>query len=169
VSPAERPLQNLHSLVLHHNGDSSRYWDVEPEVTGSVFAHPTLRELTISCANIPNNALKGIEGSSQLGTPLARLTLIECNITHKALHDMLSLPKALHFLHLFENIKHHPSSFPITYNSLSAKNPKAFFAALEQQAFTLEELVYHASPNDATKWAFGSRFHNLSKLYTLSF
>lgn len=60
--------------------------------------HPTLRELKLSCVNILDNIVDDVD--LERVTPLKILTLEECNVTHKGLSGLLSLPKALEELHL---------------------------------------------------------------------
>lgn len=98
ASPAQRPLQSLSKLTLHLNGEGERYWWIKTDETACIFAQPALQELTISCAAFDYNALYGIAGVNR--SALRRLTLIECHISHDLLHDLLSIPQALQYLHL---------------------------------------------------------------------
>lgn len=63
-----------------------------------LFLHPTLRDLTISCANT-DEANIDIPFEDYRGrTPLRRLTLIECNISAATMEAILSLPSILQSL-----------------------------------------------------------------------
>lgn len=62
----------------------------------SVFAHPSLEDLTILDATFPDDALELIPDG--LKTPLKRLSLDRGHIGAKCLHTMLSIPHALEHL-----------------------------------------------------------------------
>ena len=82
---------DLHAVTLHLSG-SERYWSIDEELS-AIFLHPTLRGLTISCAELHQDALRWLQGTVR--TPLRKLELIECNLTVEALDTLLSLPRAL--------------------------------------------------------------------------
>ncbi|KAK4539132.1 hypothetical protein LTR36_001455 [Oleoguttula mirabilis] len=172
LAVADRPLQNLRKLTLHLNGSKDRYWDIGAGSTAAIFAHPTLEELTISCANLSDTAFSSVDNKAHQ-TTLKRLTLIECNVTISSLRDMLALPKALQSLYLGgsalslapgrnpyrdlygseepadtcagENSYHHPSAFSVESGALCKNDPPSFFAALAQQAKSLEQLDYETA------------------------
>ena len=78
-------------MTLHLSG-SERYWTIDEELS-AIFLHPTLRGLTISCAELHQDALRWLRGTVR--TPLRKLELIECNLTVEALDILLSIPRAL--------------------------------------------------------------------------
>lgn len=86
-------LQMLKRLILHNNGDNSRYWNAPYEI----FVHPSVEEMTLSCANI---TFETIEDAPKFTTPLKHLTLIECEVSHAGLSAMLAYPRALESLYL---------------------------------------------------------------------
>ncbi|KAK5122934.1 hypothetical protein LTR85_003499 [Meristemomyces frigidus] len=138
-----RPLQQLTNLTLHLNGEGREFWTVHG-IYGFIFAHPNLKTLHLSSANLPRDTTELIPHGTK--TPLRHLTLDECNITMEALSSVLALPLELQYLYIGEN-EHSPDEvhFPAAqaYNHLCEKQPQAFFAALAQQQHSLQTLVYN--------------------------
>ncbi|KAF2163251.1 hypothetical protein M409DRAFT_26295 [Zasmidium cellare ATCC 36951] len=108
VPPSIRnlPLQRLKRLTLHlsgtraaHSDQQCRFWIIEKS-WAKIFAHPSLEDLFVSYAAFPPTAFR--EVMSLPRTPLKRLKLVECHVTHEAVFDMLSLPLALEHLHIGE-------------------------------------------------------------------
>lgn len=94
-SPA---LSALKKLTLHMTG--LRYRNRSWALTGwhnSIFAHPSIEDLTLSCATIHGRLC---DLSSFDKTRLRKLTLIECNVTQEGFQMMLSMPRALEYLYL---------------------------------------------------------------------
>ena len=85
------------AVVLHLNGADSPYWTIDKRSI-SLFQLPSLQRLTLSCVNIEDDVVNGIQARSF--TSLKHLYLEESNITHKGLLGILSLPKALETLYL---------------------------------------------------------------------
>lgn len=110
----------------------------------SVFYHPTLRDLTISCLNVKNRDMEStikFFGKERKSTPLRSLTFIECNIDLDTLDTILGMPKALkelsigERLHVFEGAR---PSMDVDERTAS----KHFLPALQQQADSLEKLTH---------------------------
>lgn len=97
LRPSLVPLQSLRSLTLHWNGCDRRYWSVVPLFT-ALFCHPSLEELTISCA-IFTNAIGDLD-LTYPKTPLKRLVLIECDLSIDGVEEALKMPKGLEVLHI---------------------------------------------------------------------
>ena len=74
-----------------------RYWEIGKEFS-TMLAHPSIQNLTLSCADIHGSLIRQIKNLPL--TPLKRLTLIECNIDLAALDAILSRPRALEHLYL---------------------------------------------------------------------
>jgi hypothetical protein len=96
-SGLDRPLQRLQKLVLHLNGIGSPYWTIDSRSI-SLFLLPSLQYLKLSCVNILDKTLKHIDRHSC--TALRHLDLEESNVTHRGLHAILALPRALEVLSL---------------------------------------------------------------------
>lgn len=155
----ELPLRRLKKLTLHLSGKLSpfgnrqfRLWIVE-KTWARIFAHPTLEELCLSCAAFPPTAFKDVLHFPR--TPLKKLKLVECSLTHEAVHDMLSLPLALESLHLGEerhtagmNLRDDDDIWQVypahIYNHLWERDLPKVMRALQQQAPTLRFLSYIA-------------------------
>lgn len=84
-------------MTLHLNAEGYEFWTVRGAY-GAIFAHPTLKELTLSSANIPSDATKLVRAGTT--TPLRSLTFDECNITSQGLRGILNLPAGLEYLFL---------------------------------------------------------------------
>ncbi|KAL8788285.1 MAG: hypothetical protein Q9195_007382 [Heterodermia aff. obscurata] len=91
-----QPLARLQSCTLHLSGAQTRLWPLNQ--AAALFLHPSLRELTISCADgheanidIPFETYRG-------STLLQQLTFIECDISVATMESILSLPSALQSL-----------------------------------------------------------------------
>ncbi|KAK5175450.1 uncharacterized protein LTR77_000589 [Saxophila tyrrhenica] len=140
-----RPLQKLTKLTLHLNGPGLPYWTPN-ERSISIFLHPTLKYLNISCVNIPEDLFD--EVSERAITPLQHLVLEECNISVRGLHGLLGLPTGLEHLVLGENA-HNARQFDneveASYNHLFRTNASAVVKALGQQNHSLKSLVYVAA------------------------
>lgn len=93
---------NKFSLSSHRFKALTLHWQYGCWTDGGdldiLFTHPTLEELTLSCANIQGTMLGGYQDSEH--TPLRSLTLIECNFDCEGLRKVLSIPSALEYLHL---------------------------------------------------------------------
>lgn len=98
------PLRSLRGLTLHWNGINSRYWDSVP-LFRALFCNLSVEELTISCATVPDT-LVDLAKKIDFRTPMKRLTLIECNVTHDGLQGILRMPKALEYLYLGTRLRH---------------------------------------------------------------
>lgn len=84
--------------TLHYSGARTRYWPLKH--ARSLFYHPTLHELTISCATADSADVEMPINEFQGSTPLRKLTFVECHISVAAMEVLLALPKALQ---TFEN------------------------------------------------------------------
>ncbi|KAF2650502.1 hypothetical protein K491DRAFT_771004 [Lophiostoma macrostomum CBS 122681] len=140
-------LSKLETLVIHSHGTESDYW----EVTGfdSLFRHPTLRHLHVSCIRLPSD-MPQLE-SHVASTPLSTLIFDECDLEVASLERILSTPKRLKNLTLGENV------FNIKIGRLPSPKistvPAAAVKALMPVAHSLETLVHidpmfltHADP-----------------------
>lgn len=128
---------------MHAHGPDDRKFDFDNRLA-SVFYHPTLRDLTISCLNIKNwemeSAIQSF-GKERKSTALRSLTFIECNIDVATLHSILSMPKALRELSISERLHIFPGAIPPMdphYRTCSTR----FLPALQQQATSLEKLTH---------------------------
>lgn len=75
----------------------SPYWDLD-ERSISIFKHPSLVQVHVSCMNLL--AKRSNDSEPSFFTPLKHLILEECNISVSALTDLLQLPQALETLEL---------------------------------------------------------------------
>ncbi|KAI2470669.1 hypothetical protein F4781DRAFT_421080 [Annulohypoxylon bovei var. microspora] len=140
---APKPLQNLRSLVLHWSGVNHRFWDITP--MSPIFLLPQLESLHISCVRI------GQEESDEWAdewkakklqpfrhqTQLKSLLLCECVISIKALHAILSFPKALQTLVLRERFYH---SHELN-DRFAVEDSDTLNRAIAQQSGSLEYLT----------------------------
>jgi hypothetical protein len=101
---SDLPLQFLKRLTLHLNGQNDRCWSIRP-FWKALFCHPSLEELTVSYADFPVDLGILKCKANRSCAPLKRLTLIECNISLKALEFVLWTPAALEYIYLGK----HPS------------------------------------------------------------
>ena len=85
------------AVTLHLNAERREFWSVKGAY-GAIFAHPTVRELTLSSANLRDDVTERVKTGTR--TPLRRLTLDECNVSFGALREILLLPVALEYLFL---------------------------------------------------------------------
>lgn len=83
-------------MTLHLSG-SKRYWIFDSQFV-QILSHPTLINLTLSCAELHEDELHVLQQRPK--SPLRKLTLIECNVTLGALAYILCLPQALEEFHL---------------------------------------------------------------------
>lgn len=175
------------------NGPDSPYWTPDAK-TSHIFLHPTLRYLHLSCVNLRDDFLEphGLTYYNSFGvcfvddqmkdfdnthqTPLTHLVLEECNISHRGLRKVLSLPKRLESLYLgkfkcsradfsaqiliikragenVHNIRHFAQAVDPACNHLFERDPGAIIAALAQQRDSLKELTY------VTNEAYHRRLH----------
>ncbi|KAI1642552.1 uncharacterized protein F4817DRAFT_320668 [Daldinia loculata] len=136
-----RPLQSLRSLTLHWTGTERRFWDIAP--TCPIFLLPRLQSLEISCAKIGQKESADWEVEKlqdfQHKTMLKSLIFTECVVSIKALHTILSLPKALQNLTLCEMFYHRW----MMGDSFAIEDTDAFNHAISQQAESLESLHIH--------------------------
>ena len=93
-------------MTLHLSG-SERYWNVEEDLA-TIFCHPTLTSLMISCAELHETFLSPLNCTAH--SPLQQLTLIECNLTVQALSMILRVPKGLAELHIGIALHQRPKS-----------------------------------------------------------
>ncbi|KAF2998265.1 hypothetical protein E8E13_006577 [Curvularia kusanoi] len=136
-------LPMLQSLTLHAHGPEDRKFELDDRLA-SVFYHPTLHNLSISCLNISNRNMEStIEsfGKKRKSTPLRSLTFIECNIDMDTLYTILSLPKALKELSIGERLYVFETAPPST-DATQRTSSKRFLPALQQQADSLEKLTH---------------------------
>ena len=84
--------------TLHYSGVRTRYWPLEH--ARALFFHPTLHELTISCATADKVEIDVPIRDFQGTTPLRSLTLTECHISMATMEVLLSIPKALQTLEI---------------------------------------------------------------------
>ncbi|KAF2273074.1 uncharacterized protein EI97DRAFT_424892 [Westerdykella ornata] len=147
ISPmiSSRPLGMLQSLTLHGHRSHTDPFDLKG--AESILFHPTLRSLTISCANFNADLrVSDIDPSKLHSTPLESLTLIECNVFPPLLDVALSLPKALVMLSLNQRIYTWPGCVP--------RGPKEYHLSMgrivAKQASSLETLIFN--PGAAINW-----------------
>lgn len=131
------------TVTLHAHGPDDRKFDLDNRLA-SVFYHPTLRDLTISCLNISNRDMESTIqsfGKERRSTPLRSLTFIECNIDMDTLHTILSMPKALKELSIGERLHVFEGARP-SMDATQRTSSKRFLPALQQQAHSLEKLTH---------------------------
>lgn len=130
-------------VTLHAHGADDRKFDFDNRLA-SVFYHPTLRDLTISCLNIKNSDMESTIksfGKERKSTPLHSLTFIECNIDMDTLSTILSMPKALKQLAIGERMHVFEGARPSTDAGQRTSSDR-FLPALQQQASSLEKLTH---------------------------
>jgi len=142
------------TVTLHLNGPKSPYWTPDHRSL-PIFLHPTLKYLKLACVNFPDDLFN--EVTERATTPLQHLVLEECNITHRGLHGLLALPKALEHLYLGENC-HNERQFPNhevapSYNHLFRRDAEATVEAIGQQKHSLRSLTYVAA--SVYSWSTG--------------
>lgn len=130
----------LQSLTLHaHNAGAQKF------VLGravSMFRHPTLRKITLSCLNFDGEiAPEDLLETGRKSTPLESLTLIECNVNVSFLEVTLSLPKALKELYIGERLYTFEECEPSMDPAQRTSSP-LFLTALQQQADSLQRLAH---------------------------
>lgn len=123
--------------------EDNRFWQINA-CRASILAHPTLKSLKLSCAELDDNVGASLENKSP--TPLKHLALIECHITQGALRSILALPSGLEVLSLGENCNHsrqwhYTTDTDVTHTPLM-RDPQAFFASLKQQNHSLKSFAY---------------------------
>lgn len=96
ILPSEPSFLRPPSVTLHLSG-VKRFWTIDEELA-TLFTHPTIKGIILSCAEIHEDDLERLPNSVR--TPLQQLTLIECNLTIEALNMILSRPLALSQLYL---------------------------------------------------------------------
>ncbi|KAF2621972.1 hypothetical protein BU25DRAFT_378677 [Macroventuria anomochaeta] len=136
-------LPMLQSFTLHAHGADDRKFEFDNRLA-SVFFHPTLRDLTISCLNIKNRDMESTIrsfGKERKSTPLRFLTFIECNIDIDTLHTILSMPKALKQLSIGERLHVFEGARPPMDPGQRTCSTR-FLPALQQQANSLEKLTH---------------------------
>ncbi|KAF9697909.1 hypothetical protein EKO04_004017 [Ascochyta lentis] len=136
-------LPMLQSLTLHAHGADDRKFDFDSRLA-SVFFHPTLRNLTISCLNVKNRDMETTIksfGKERKSTALHSLTFIECNIDIETLHTILSMPKALNQLSIGERLHVFEGASP-SVDPAQRTSSLRFLPALQQQAHSLEKLTH---------------------------
>ncbi|EMC99555.1 hypothetical protein BAUCODRAFT_21335 [Baudoinia panamericana UAMH 10762] len=141
--PDGQPLQNLTTLTLHLNGERSEFWYMM-DYQADIFGHPTLRDLTMSCAAIPSLSKRHL--SKYTKSPLKRLTLDQCQISLIGLAALLAIPAALEYLYLGEyTLDNDEQQWPQgeEYDTLCHRSANAFILALGQQANSLTTLTYY--------------------------
>jgi hypothetical protein len=105
---AMRYLPNLKSCTLHFVDESTEIYSMTKY--SALFLHPTLKDLTISCASTdrPENLFKPFLDDTTLvkSTGLESLHLEECDILPETLAILLSLPRNLKSLKISEGIRY---------------------------------------------------------------
>jgi hypothetical protein len=99
---------------------------------GSIFLHPTLQSLTISCARIDGVELDHLKAFAQR-TPLSSLSLDQCDMSASGLISILSLPASLKALKVLEVSRQGPQRHTLDYS-------RALLRALSPQRKSLESL-----------------------------
>ncbi|OCK83454.1 hypothetical protein K432DRAFT_322181 [Lepidopterella palustris CBS 459.81] len=132
---AMQPFSMLQSVVLHAHADGDDTFTLASNA--AIFLHPTLRNISISCADITEDLYSSLKGFEQ-STPLSSLTFIECNISAIALKALLELPRALKELTLGERQYHFR---PSPTGTLAANN-RIFMEALQRQQESLEYIKH---------------------------
>lgn len=128
---------------MHAHGPDDRKFEFDSRLA-SVFYHPTLRDLTISCLNIKNQNMESTIQSfnkERKSTPLRSLTFIECNIDIETLYTILSMPRALRTLSIGERLHTFDGARPSS-EATQRTSSKRFLPALQQQAGSLEKLTH---------------------------
>lgn len=101
--PKNNILPNLLSCTLHFVDEHHSLYALEHY--SIIFLHPTLTDLTISCAHIdpPRELHPALLAPSLTNTtPLTTLNLIECDFHPQGLYHLLSLPRQLISLNITE-------------------------------------------------------------------
>jgi hypothetical protein len=105
---ARRYLPNLQSCTIHFVDESKEIYSMTKY--SALFMHPTLKDLTISCASTdrPENLFKPFLEDTTLvkSTELESLHLEECDILPETLAILLSLPRELKSLKISEGIRY---------------------------------------------------------------
>ncbi|KAI8930944.1 hypothetical protein NX059_011959 [Plenodomus lindquistii] len=135
----ELTLPVLQSLTLHAHNAGAQKFVLGRAVT--MFKHPTLRNITISCLNFDGKIDEEQLEQSRKSTSLQSLTLIECNVSVPFLNAVLSLPKALKELSIGERLFTFEECEPSMDPSIRTSSP-LFLTALQQQADSLQRLTH---------------------------
>lgn len=123
---------------------------------GSIFIHPRLQSLTISCVRIGSEDLDHLKIYAQR-TPLRCLFLDQCDISAAGLATILSLPMALKGLEVLEVSQQGPRKHELEYS-------QPLFRALSLQRTSLESLAL--SLRDPRQSPFSQDF-NMSSFHAL--
>jgi hypothetical protein len=99
---------------------------------GSIFLHPNLQSLTISCARIDDAELDHLKAFAHR-TPLSSLSLDQCDMSALGLTTILALPASLKALKVLEVSRQGPRRHVLDYS-------RALLRALSHQRTSLESL-----------------------------
>ncbi|EME45756.1 hypothetical protein DOTSEDRAFT_79636 [Dothistroma septosporum NZE10] len=157
------PLKQLKQLNLHWSGSGNRHWHCRGQFA-IIFALPTLEDLTLSFAFIPEDAVESVAHLPQM--PLKRLELVECNMTKSGLAGVLSRPRALEHLHIACSAQtlanrsqgetnHHQDE----YFSVCAPNLSELLQALRLQRQSLNTLSITPHRTRPGLWVDDDPFH----------
>lgn len=113
MPPNERLLQNLQTCTMHFVDDTKALYPMTKY--SSVFLHPTLKSLTLSCActDFPDKLLAPFQSDYRHTTNLEHLHLEECDFEPRSLAVLLSFPKALKSLVLSEGTRYDEGFGPL--------------------------------------------------------
>ncbi|KAF2094023.1 hypothetical protein NA57DRAFT_61229 [Rhizodiscina lignyota] len=141
-NPQRNPeaLPALRSFTLHSHGLREKHWNIRD--MAAIFFHQTLEYIHLSRVSGTEKDTKRLTIASNFpkSTPLKNLVLEDCKIIAAALFPILSLPKALTNFTLQESM-----AWGV---EMAGQTPIEFFAALRQQAQSLQYLKHHASFGD---------------------
>ena len=141
VAPADRALPNLESCTLHFVDDQVSLYPLTKY--SSIFLHPTLKSLTVSCActDHPGKILKDYRQYKHT-TALQHLHLEECDFDPASLEVLLKFPKALKSLKISEGVRYNDEHLSNRPSRLHGNlNPSLLSYALTQSvAHSLETL-----------------------------
>lgn len=103
---SERLLPNLQTCTMHFVDDRRALYPL-PKYS-SIFLHPTLKSLTLSCSctDLPHRLLARHQSKYRRRTALEHLHLEECDINASSLQVLLSFPRHLKSLTISEGVRY---------------------------------------------------------------
>ncbi|KAI0376788.1 hypothetical protein F5Y04DRAFT_198183 [Hypomontagnella monticulosa] len=148
-----RPLQNLRSVTLHWTDTGPtgrRFWKI-PALC-PIFLLSQVESLEISCASVGQEPPTELEAQQldrfRCQTQLKSLVFTECIVSIEALHAILSIPRALKRLVLWEKFSHRIEMG----DRFATDESDAFHRAIAQQAPSLEHLdIFHHSQHPESR------------------
>jgi hypothetical protein len=122
---------------------------------GSIFVHPKLQTLTISCARIDGAELDHLQAFAQR-TPLSSLSLDQCDMSFSGLTTILSLPASLKALRVLEVSHQGPRRYALEYSHILIRALSLQRTSLDSLCLSLREPKQSPFTQDFDMSAFHS-------------